>query len=358
MFYFCDVNIQQKYIKRCLELAKNGFGAIYPNPMVGCVIVHDSKVIGEGWHKKAGEGHAEVNAIASVKDKALLKEATLYVNLEPCAHHGKTPPCADLIVKNNIPKVVIGALDTNKLVSGKGITHLKNNACVVEVGILEEECKALNKRFYNYHNKKRPFIILKWAASSDGFIAPKPDVNQKRVPIFLTNKKSLQLVHKWRAEEQAILVGTNTAVADNPKLDVRHLNGNNPIRIVLDHILRIPKNSHIFDESVKTIVITNTQSELPKTTDNLIYEAIDFNDKVPEQICDVLYKHQIQSVIIEGGALTLQSFIDSNLWDEARIFTSNISLKGGVKAPVIKGEIFKSEKIIDNQLTFINNDAR
>ena len=341
-----------------MELAKNGYETTYPNPMVGCVIVYDGKIIGEGWHKKAGEAHAEVNAIASVKDKSLLKKATLYVNLEPCAHYGKTPPCANLIIKYGIPKVIIGALDTNKLVTGKGVTHLKNNGCAVTVGVLEADCIELNKRFYTYHNKKRPYIILKWAVSADDFIAPKPDDNQKREPIFLTNKKSLQLVHQWRAEEQAILVGTQTAVADNPKLDVRHVKGKSPIRVVLDRTLRVPKNSHLFDTSVKTIVITDVKSKAQSEIDNLIFEKIDFDKNVPQQICDVLYKHQIQSLIVEGGAVTLQSFIDVHLWDEARIFKSNNALKKGVKAPVIKGKVMMCKKIIDNQLTFISNDTR
>ncbi|MFK5890436.1 MAG: bifunctional diaminohydroxyphosphoribosylaminopyrimidine deaminase/5-amino-6-(5-phosphoribosylamino)uracil reductase RibD [Flavobacteriaceae bacterium] len=352
------MNIQQKYIKRCLELAKNGQGTTYPNPMVGCVIVHDNKIIGEGWHKKAGKAHAEVNAIASVKDKKLLKEATLYVNLEPCAHYGKTPPCSNLIVKHAIPKVIIGALDTNKLVSGKGVLHLKNSGCDVTVGVLEADCLALNKRFYTFHNKKRPYIILKWAASADGFIAPKPDGSQKRAPIFLTHKKALQLVHQWRAEEQAILVGTKTALADNPKLDVRHVKGNSPIRVVLDRTLRVPKNSHLFNTSVKTIVITDVKLTIPKNTDNLIFEQINFDKNVPHQICDLLYKYQIQSLIIEGGAITLQSFIDANLWDEARVFKSDKSLIEGIEAPIIRGQIFKNKKIIDNQLIYIENDAR
>jgi len=358
MFYFCDVNIQQKYIKRCLELAKNGFGTTYPNPMVGCVIVCNKTIIGEGWHKKAGEAHAEVNAIASVKNKNLLKGATLYVNLEPCVHYGKTPPCADLIVKHKIPKVVIGALDTNKLVSGRGIAHLKNNVCEVVIGVLENECLELNKRFYTCHNEKRPYIILKWAASADGFIVSKPNENQKRAPIFLTNKKSLQLVHKWRAEEQAILVGTNTAVADNPKLDVRHVKGNNPIRVVLDRTLRIPKNSHLFDKSVTTIVITDVKSTTPENTETLIFEPIDFSQNIPKQICAILYKHQIQSVIIEGGTLTLQSFINSNIWDEARIFRSEILIGEGVKAPILNGKVLKEEKIMGNRLIFLKNGTR
>ena len=358
MFYFCDVNIQQKYIKRCLELAKNGLGTTYPNPMVGCVIVYNHKIIGEGWHKKAGEAHAEVNAINSVADKSLLKKATLYVNLEPCSHYGKTPPCADLIVKYNIPKVVIGALDTNKLVAGKGILHLKNNDCKVTVGVLEKECIDLNKRFYTYHNKKRPYIILKWAASADGFIAPLNSGAQERKPIFLTNKKSLQLVHQWRAQEQAILVGTQTAVADNPKLDVRHVKGKNPIRVVIDRTLRVPKKSHLFDTSVKTLFICDVKTNLPKSSDNLIFEQINFDKNIPQQICNVLYKHQIQSVIIEGGAVALQIFIDANLWNEARVFKSPVILNKGVKAPDLKAVEISNQIITDNQLTIFKNNER
>lgn len=345
------MNIQQKYIKRCLELAKNGFGFTYPNPMVGSVIVYKGRIIGEGWHQKAGEPHAEVNAINAVKDKSLLKNATLYVNLEPCSHYGKTPPCADLIVKYQIPNVVIGALDTNPKVSGNGILHLINNGCEVVVGILEQECLELNKRFYTFHNSKRPYIILKWAASADGFIAKKQTKAQEREPFFITNNQSLQLVHMWRTQEEAILVGTNTAVTDNPKLNARHSVGQNPIRVVLDRLLRIPKKSHLFDESVQTIVITDSKSDLPQNETNLIFETIDFSKNIPKQICKVLYKYQIQSVIIEGGMLTLQSFINSNLWDEARIFKSKINLLDGVKAPQISGTLINTQKILNDELS-------
>jgi diaminohydroxyphosphoribosylaminopyrimidine deaminase / 5-amino-6-(5-phosphoribosylamino)uracil reductase len=352
------VKIHQKFIQRCLYLAKNGLGYTYPNPMVGCVIVHNNKIIGEGWHNKAGEPHAEVNAISAVADKTLLKEATLYVNLEPCAHYGKTPPCADLIVKYGIPRVVIGALDTNNLVSGKGVSHLKKNACDVTVGVLEKACLDLNKRFYTYHNKKRPYIILKWAASSDGFIAPENVTQQKRAPIFLTNTYALQLVHQWRAEEQAILVGTQTAVTDNPKLDVRHVKGANPIRVVLDSTLRIPKDSYLFDESVMTIVFTDIKTKAPESRANLKYVPVDFSRSLPQQVCEVLFKKDIQSLIIEGGAMTLQSFIDNNLWDEARLFKSRVLLNKGVKAPIIEGKETTNQKIHDNTLIYIQNDAR
>lgn len=345
------MNLQQKYIKRCLELAKNGLGNTYPNPMVGSVIVYKDRIIGEGWHQKAGEPHAEVNAINAVKDKLLLKKATLYVNLEPCSHYGKTPPCADLIVKYQIPNVVIGALDTNPKVSGKGVLHLMNHGCQVKVGILEQECLTLNKRFYTYHNLKRPFIIIKWAASADGFIAKKPIKSQEREPLFITNNQSLQLVHLWRTQEESILVGTNTAVIDNPKLNARHIVGQNPIRVVLDRLLRIPKQSHVFDKSVETIVITDLESDLPQNDTNLIFEPIDFSKNVPKQICEVLYKHQIQSVIIEGGSQILQSFINANLWDEARIFKSEINLIDGIKAPKIKGTLTSTQKILKNELS-------
>jgi len=326
--------------------------------MVGCVIVSDNKIIGEGWHKKEGEAHAEVNAIAAVADKSLLKEATLYVNLEPCAHYGKTPPCADLIVKYGIPRVVIGALDTNKLVRGRGVSHLKKNGCKVIVGVLEQACLDLNKRFYTYHNKKRPYIILKWATSLDGFIAPNALPQQKRTPIFLTNTYALQLVHQWRAEEQAIFVGTQTAVADNPKLDVRHVKGPNPIRVVLDSTLRIPKESCLFDESVMTIVFTDIKMKTPASRPNLKYVPVDFSKHLPQQVCAVLFKEAVQSVIIEGGSVTLQSFIDDNLWDEARVFKSRVLLERGIKAPVIEGAEAVNQKIGDNTLIFIQNDAR
>ncbi|MCF6213248.1 MAG: bifunctional diaminohydroxyphosphoribosylaminopyrimidine deaminase/5-amino-6-(5-phosphoribosylamino)uracil reductase RibD [Flavobacteriaceae bacterium] len=346
------MNIQQKYIKRCLELAKNGLGNTYPNPMVGCVIVCKGKIIGEGWHKKAGEPHAEVNAIYAVADKMLLKSSELYVNLEPCSHYGKTPPCADLIVKYKIPKVIIGALDTNKKVNGKGMAHLKNSGCKVTVGVLEKECLALNKRFYTYHNLKRPFIILKWAASADGFIAKKQNKDQKREPYFITNACSLQLVHQWRDEEQAILVGTTTAVADNPRLDVRHISGRNPIRIVLDRTLRVPKESFLFDKTVKTIVITDvSQIIATESSENLAFEGIDFSKEMPQQICDVLYRYKIQSVIVEGGRQTLQSFIDAELWDEARVFKGSVSLKLGVKAPHLKGDLISTQNILEDQLS-------
>ena len=318
-------------MRRCLELAKNGLGTTYPNPMVGSVIVCDGKIIGEGWHKKSGEPHAEVNAVNSVKDKYLLKKSTIYVSLEPCSHFGKTPPCCDLIIENKIPNVVVGTVDSNIKVAGNGIKKLIEAGAKVTVGILEEECKELNKRFFTFHEKKRPYVILKWAESKDGFIAPLSKSEQK--PVWITNKFSRQLVHKWRSEEQAILVGTNTVIDDNPKLDVRDWTGNNPIRIVLDQNNRISKESNIYDNQVKTIIFSN----IPKVIneENTTFESIDFKQNLAEQILNVLYKYQIQSVIIEGGSRTLQTFIDENLWDEARVFIGNHNFETGIKAPIL-----------------------
>lgn len=325
------VKIHEKYIQRCIELAKNGLGTTYPNPMVGSVIVYNDMIIGEGWHKKAGEPHAEVNAINSVKDKSLLQKATIYVSLEPCSHFGKTPPCCDLIIKNKIPNVVIGSVDPNIKVAGNGIKKLMEAGINVTVGILENECNELNKRFFTFHEKKRPYIILKWAESPDGFIAPLTKSEQK--PVWITNEFSRQLVHKWRSEEQAILVGTQTVIDDNPKLDVRDWRGNNPVRIVLDQNNRISKDSHIFNNQAKTIVFSKSTASINKENGN--FEVINFGQNIAQQVVQTLYQHQIQSVIIEGGQQTLQTFIDENLWDETRIFIGNNSFENGIKAPII-----------------------
>jgi diaminohydroxyphosphoribosylaminopyrimidine deaminase/5-amino-6-(5-phosphoribosylamino)uracil reductase len=325
------VNIQEKYISRCIELAKNGLGTTYPNPLVGSVIVHNDKIIGEGWHKKSGEPHAEVNAVNSVKDKSLLKESTIYVSLEPCSHFGKTPPCCNLIIENRIPNVVIGTVDPNMKVAGNGIKRLIEAGAHVTVGVLEAECNELNKRFFTFHKKKRPYVILKWAESQDGFIAPLTKSEQK--PVWITNEFSRQLVHKWRSEEQAILVGTNTVMDDNPKLNTRDWTGNSPTRIVLDPKNRIPKDRAIFDNKVKTLIISNSISSVNE--ENTIFEGIEFEQNPVQQILPILFKHQIQSVIIEGGRQTLQTFIDSDIWDEARIFIGNNNFGNGTKAPII-----------------------
>ena len=345
------MNNHEDYIARCIELAKNGFGTTYPNPMVGSVIVYNGEIIGEGWHQKAGEPHAEVNAIRSVKDPSLLDKATIYVSLEPCSHFGKTPPCCDLIIKNKIPNVVIGTVDSNIKVAGNGIKRLQEAGANVIVGILEKECYELNQRFFTFHEKKRPYIILKWAETQDGFIAPLQKEEQK--PVWITNINSRQLVHKWRTEEQAILVGTQTVIDDNPKLNARDWEGNNPVRVVIDQNHRIPKTAHVFDNQTKTIVFSNKKST--PSFENTILEFIDFQQNIAQKIADKLFQHQIQSVIIEGGTQTLQTFIDANLWDEARVFIGNCTFEKGVKAPILNITPINKEKIGTDELLIIRN---
>lgn len=347
----------KKQMMRCLELAKQGMGKVAPNPMVGCVIVHQNHIIAVGYHEKYGEAHAEVNAINAVLDKSLLKGSTLYVNLEPCAHTGKTPPCADLIIKYQIPNVVIGCIDSYSEVAGKGIEKLKAAGINVEVGVLEEKAKELNKRFFTFHNKKRPYIILKWAETKDGFIDivrhcedegqsnlikqpkdlsilrqaqdDKSYINEK-IDNWITSPYSKKLVHKWRSEEQAILIGTNTALNDNPELTVREVEGKNPLRVILDLNLRLPKHLHIFDGSTPTLVFNTIKSEQHK---NLEFVKIDEAKDIIPQVLNELYQRNILSIIIEGGAQTLQTFIDANLWDEAKVFIGDKEFKTGLKAP-------------------------
>ncbi|HLV15153.1 MAG TPA: bifunctional diaminohydroxyphosphoribosylaminopyrimidine deaminase/5-amino-6-(5-phosphoribosylamino)uracil reductase RibD [Xanthomarina sp.] len=333
------MKIHEKYLKRCIEIAKNGLGSTAPNPMVGSVIVYNNEIIGEGFTSKYGGKHAEVNAIESVKDKSVLSKATLYVTLEPCSHFGKTPPCSDLIIKHKIPIVVIGTTDTHSQVAGKGIEKLKASGCQVQVGVLEEECKEHHKRFFTFHNKKRPYIILKWAETEDGFIAPETKNEQK--PVWITNEYSRQLVHKWRAEEQAILVGTKTVLEDNPSLTVRDWTGRNPIRVVLDKTNKLSKEFHVFNNKVDTLIISE--------------DEIDFSLNLAAEICKFLHKKNVQSIIIEGGSQTLQTFINENLWDEARVFTGKTHFEKGVKAPTFKGKLVQESFILDDVLkTYIN----
>ena len=335
------MKIHEFYIKRCIELAKNGLPIAMPNPSVGAVIVFENKIIGEGYTSAYGGNHAEVNAIASVKNKELLAKSTIYVSLEPCSHFGKTPPCCDLIIKYKIPNVVIGTVDSNSKVSGQGIKKLIEAGANVIVGILEAECRESNKRFFIFHEKKRPYIILKWAETEDGFIAPFSKNEQK--PVWITNIYSRQLVHKWRSEEQAILVGTQTVVDDNPKLDVRDWTGKNPIKIVLDKNNRISKESHIFDIRQKTLVISDKE--------------INYYENVALQIVTFLFDNNLQSVIIEGGRQTLQTFIDANLWDEARVFKGKEMFSSGTKSPVITRKIVAKSKIDNDELLiYLNHD--
>lgn len=355
LFYFYEVKIHEKYISRCIQLAKNGLGTTFPNPMVGSVIVLDDKIIGEGYTSPYGGPHAEVNAINSVKDLALLKDATIYVTLEPCSHQGKTPPCADLIIKHGIPHVVIGLLDPHEKVAGKGIKKLRASGCQVTVGILEKECWEHHRRFLTYHTQKRPYIILKWAETADGFIAPNQEKRNSHLePFWITNQYSQQLVHQWRSQEQAILVGTNTVLADNPKLNVRHWKGKDPIRIVLDRELKINSKYHVLDGSVKTIILSGHDHK--KSEGEILYEEIDFRNNIAPQICTILYKHNILSVVIEGGAKTLQSFIDTELWDEARVFKGKTTFGEGLRSPVIHGITTCEKQIESDTLTLIKHD--
>lgn len=346
------MNSHEKHMKRCLELAVKGLGNVAPNPMVGCVIVYNGEVIGEGYHQKYGEAHAEVNAINAIIDKELLKNSTLYVNLEPCSHFGKTPPCADLIIKYKIPRVVIGTIDSNILVAGNGIEKLKASGVEVTIGMLEADCKKLNKRFFTFQEKKRPYVILKWAQTTDGFIDVKRHEESTNKPIQISNSDSKKLLHLWRSQEQAIMIGTNTALLDNPQLTVREVKGKNPLRITIDKWLRIPKHFYLFDHTTPTLVFT--ASDEPAQI-NLDFVKIDFEQPIIPQVLNELYKRNIQSLIVEGGEYILNSFIDANLWDSARVFISEKKLEKGVHAPVLKQEPVVKENISGDKLLFYVN---
>jgi diaminohydroxyphosphoribosylaminopyrimidine deaminase/5-amino-6-(5-phosphoribosylamino)uracil reductase len=340
-------------MQRCLDLAALGMGNVSPNPMVGAVIVHNDRIIGEGYHQKYGEAHAEVNAVNQVIarfDDAvdLLKQSTIYVSLEPCAHYGKTPPCADLIIKHRIPKVVVGCRDPFDQVDGKGIEKLKDAGIEVIVGVLEEECKWLNRRFFTRVQKHRPYIILKWAQTEDGFFAP--DDHQQ---YWITGPESRKLVHQWRGEEDAVLVGTHTVAIDNPQLNVRYGNGKSPKRVVIDRKLTLDKGLNVFDQSVETLVFNEVKTDIDGKNKYIALE--DFDRYVPQYILYQLYLQDIQSVIIEGGAYTLNTFIEAGLWDEARIFTGNTALLKGIKAPQIKGIIAAEFLSGTDKLQILNN---
>lgn len=337
-------------------MASNGLGNVSPNPMVGCVVVHQNRIIGEGWHQRYGEAHAEVNAIRSVADKTLLAESTVYVTLEPCSHFGKTPPCADLLIKHQVKKVVVGMVDPFEKVSGQGIQKLKDAGIQVEVGVLEEQCRELNKRYLTYLQHKRPYVFLKWAQSVDGFMAP--DAGSMSAEEFerkrhITGLVVQRLTHKWRGEEDAIMVGTRTVETDNPSLNTRAWPGRNPLRITIDKNLRLPASANMLDDSQPTLVFTaKTQS----STIHTHFVTIDFNGNVPAQILQTLYERHIQSVIIEGGSITLNHFIEQGLWDEIQLFESPALLGAGVKAPVITGKPITLQTQIDHKtLTIYRN---
>lgn len=317
------------YMQRCIDLALLGIGEVGSNPMVGAVIVLDDVIIGEGYHQKFGEAHAEVNAINAVKDKSLLNKATIYVSLEPCSHFGKTPPCADLLINSNFKKVVIGCQDTFSEVSGRGIEKLKAAKIDVVLGVLEEECRDLNRRFFTFHEQKRPYVILKWAQTKDGFLDRLRDDDTNKIN-WISSKETKTLVHKWRSEESSILVGKNTILNDNPTLTVRELTGKNPIRIILDSHLSLSLNFNVFNKDAETVVLNLEKEEI---IEGLKFKKI-LNFDI-DSILKALYDLNIQSVFVEGGAQTLQSFISSNLWDEVRVIVGNTTFKEGLKAPVL-----------------------
>ncbi len=345
-------NQHEHYIDRCLNLAENGLGKVAPNPMVGAVIVNNNQIIGEGWHQEYGSAHAEVNAIASVQNRDLLKDSTLYVNLEPCSHFGKTPPCADLIISSGIPRVVIANQDPFPEVSGRGIARLRQAGIEVISEVKGNEGRFLNRRFMTFHEKKRPYIILKWAETKDGFIDMKREPDDHIKPQWITNQMSKRLVHKWRTEEQGIMIGTNTALYDDPQLTARLWEGKQPIRIVLDRQLRLPAHLHVLDQSVSTLVYTEITKNSSK---NIDYVSIRFDQTELVSIMNNLYSRNIQSIIVEGGTELLVSFISQNLWDEARVFIGNKHFRHGVAAPAKPGNPQLCEAIGSTDLlTFFN----
>ncbi len=334
------MELHQIFMKRCIQIAKNGLSAAMPNPSVGAVIVVNGVIVSEGYTSEFGGNHAEVNAINAISEKEMLKKATLYVSLEPCSHFGKTPPCADLIVKHKIPKVVVGTLDPNKKVSGKGIEKLENAGIEVISNVLKDDCIAINKKFITFHSKNRPFVTLKWAQSADGFLAPLHREKQK--PVWLSDEYSQQTSHKLRTEHQAILVGGNTVLHDNPSLTARDWQGKNPMRIVIDSRNNLSNNFSVFDNEAQTLIVS----------------SFDLDKKFSaKSILKTLFKQNIQSVLIEGGAKTLNLFLNENLWDEAIVFQTNLFLNDGIHAPMIKKRPFLKENLwADEILKYRNND--
>jgi diaminohydroxyphosphoribosylaminopyrimidine deaminase/5-amino-6-(5-phosphoribosylamino)uracil reductase len=338
------MEMDEFYMQRCIDLARIGEGNVAPNPMVGAIIVCDGKVIGEGFHQKYGEAHAEVNAVNSVVDKSLLSKSTIYVSLEPCAHFGKTPPCADLIVKSNFKRVVIGCFDSYVEVSGNGVQKIKDAGIECEIGVLENECKELNKRFFTFHDKKRPFIVLKWAQTKNGYFDEIREDGKKGVN-WISAPETKVLVHKWRSQEQAILVGKNTVLVDNPSLTVREISGKNPTRIVLDSHLSISQTANVFNSESETLIFNLVKNE---KNENVTW--IQMEDMMIESIVKKLYDLQIQSVFIEGGATILQAFIDANLWDEAKVIVGDSTFNDGIKAPVLPKTPFSNFCFFTDQI--------
>ena len=347
------MHLHEKYMQRCLDLAQQALGNTYPNPLVGSVIVYNNKIIGEGYHTQAGKPHAEINAINSVKDKSLLSKSTLYVNLEPCSHYGKTPPCANKIAELKIPNVVIGTIDTTSKVAGKGIQILKKIGINVTLNVLQKKAREINKRFFTFHEKKRPFIILKWAQTNDGYIDPIRDENYPQEPVWITGNTEKILVHKWRTEEQAIAIGTNTAKIDNPKLTARLWNGQNPIRIIIDKNLQLRQNLFIYDKTAKSFIFNLLKDS--KKNENITFVKIKNKEELIFEIISYIYKLKKQSIIIEGGKIFIESFIKNNLWDEARFFIGNKFFNTGTKAPSININNPKIIKFKDSKLIYLKN---
>ncbi len=342
------------YMQRCIDLARLGLGSTAPNPMVGAVVVHNGRIIGEGYHRHCGDHHAEVRAIMSVTNEKLLKKSTLFVSLEPCCHHGKTPPCTDLIIEKGIPAIVIGTADPYDEVAGKGIARLRGHGCNVKVGVMKDACRQLNKRFFTFHEKKRPYIILKWAQTADSFIDAEREPGAEKQPNWITSEKLRILVHKWRSEEQAIMVGTRTALKDNPKLNIRDWHGPSPTRIVLDRELKLPASIHLLDNSQVTIVVNE---KIEKTGGKTRYMKLPFNDMLLHALTGRLYEEGLQSLFVEGGRQLLQSFIDQNLWDEARVFTGTGFFGRGVAAPNIPAQKPVSQIIIGQEVFYCFRNA-
>lgn len=339
------------YMHRCLELARKGLGLTRTNPLVGCVIVHHDRIIGEGYHHEFGGPHAEVNAIRSVKDPSLLAEATLYANLEPCAHHGKTPPCSMLIHQRGIRRVVISNIDPFPRVDGRGVRYLRDKGVKVETGCLEQEGYYLNRRFFTYHQKRRPYVILKWAQTMDGFIDLLREPGDPIGTNWITDEISRTLVHKWRSEEAGIMVGTNTVVKDNPRLNIRRWTGDPPVRITMDRNGRIFEGSHILDGSRETIVFTGVPGKYSGKTRSIHMDSSYALEDLLEELAD----QKIISLFVEGGASLLESFLDSGLWDEARVFTGNRSFSQGVRAPGMEDSPDETIFFNDTRLELFRN---
>lgn len=349
------MNIDTFYMKRCLQLAAKGAGEVSSNPMVGSVVVHEGKIIGEGYHRKYGQAHAEVNAINCVKDKSLLKHSTLYVSLEPCSHYGKTPPCSQLIIDSEIPKVVIATLDPFHKVSGRGLEMLQEAGVDVTVGVLEKEAQELNKYFFTMHKYQRPYVILKWAQSRDLFIDKKRERNSEEHAVLLSNIETRMLVHKLRSEVSSIMVGTNTVILDNPSLTTRYWAGKNPVRIFLDRDLNIDSNFTLYNGFVDTLVFTERDQNPQNEIKNVSYIKVVFNENLINSILIELFNRNVNSVLVEGGSFLLNSFIRQGAWDEACIETANCLLEDGVHAPFLNGEIIKMQKNKRSKTLYLKN---